>query len=92
MNEQQIRDIVQDELQEFLASDRYIFHKLVQMLDGRNIQLGKTTGTKIGTEVTQKLGFFNATPVVQQNVPLTSPTAQNIIDALVALGLVEQSD
>lgn len=27
-----------------------------------------------------------------ENVPLTSPTVQDVIDALVALGLVEQSD
>lgn len=34
--------------------------------DASNIGLGTTTGTKIGTATTQKLGFFNATPVVQQ--------------------------
>lgn len=33
--------------------------------DGANIVLGTTTGSKIGTAVTQKLGFFNAPPVVQ---------------------------
>lgn len=26
------------------------------------------------------------------NVPLTTPTVQDVIDALIALGLVEQSD
>jgi hypothetical protein len=31
-----------------------------------DIILGTTTGTKIGTATTQKLGFWNATPVVQQ--------------------------
>lgn len=40
-----------------------------------------------------KLCFYQfASPVVQPVVPLTSPTAQNVIDALVALGLVAQSD
>jgi len=34
--------------------------------DGSNIVLGATTGTKIGTATTQKLGFYNAAPVVQQ--------------------------
>jgi len=34
--------------------------------DGVNIVLDTTTGTKIGTATSQKLGFFNATPVVQQ--------------------------
>ena len=30
-----------------------------------NIAFNATTGTKIGTATTQKLAFFNATPVVQ---------------------------
>ena len=36
------------------------------MDDGANVALGSTTGTKIGTAMTEKLGFFNATPVVRQ--------------------------
>jgi hypothetical protein len=32
----------------------------------RDIVTDTTTGTKIGTGTTQKIGFFNATPVVQQ--------------------------
>lgn len=35
--------------------------------DAHNIILNTTTGTKIGTGTTQKLGFWNATPVVQQS-------------------------
>ena len=34
--------------------------------DGVNVVLSSSTGTKFGTATTQKLGFFNATPVVQQ--------------------------
>ena len=64
--EYQIRQLIRNELQELLASDRYIFHKLIQILDGRNIQVGNTTGTKIATATTQKLGFHNATPVIQR--------------------------
>jgi hypothetical protein len=37
----------------------------LQIADARNVILGTTTGTKIGTTTTQKLGFWNATPVVQ---------------------------
>jgi len=33
--------------------------------DGKNIVLNTTTGTKIGTAVSQKLGFWNVTPVIQ---------------------------
>lgn len=35
------------------------------LLDGSDLVLGTTTGTKIGTATSQKLGFFNATPIVQ---------------------------
>lgn len=35
------------------------------LTDGVDIAVGSTTGTKIGTATTQKLGFYNATPVVQ---------------------------
>jgi hypothetical protein len=37
-----------------------------EMNDAMNMKFGTTTGTKIGTATTQKIGFFNATPVVQQ--------------------------
>jgi len=33
--------------------------------DANNIVLNTTTGTKFGTGATQKIGFWNATPVVQ---------------------------
>jgi hypothetical protein len=33
--------------------------------DGANVVLGTTTGTKIGTATTQKLGFWNAAPVAR---------------------------
>jgi len=35
------------------------------LAEAANIAVGTATGTKIGTATTQKLGFFNATPVVQ---------------------------
>jgi hypothetical protein len=36
------------------------------MTEASNVIVGTSTGTKIGTATTQKLGFFNATPVAQQ--------------------------
>src|SRR3990167_6159416 len=65
--EEQIRQIIREELGALIKSDRYIFHKLIQILDGRNIQLGQTTGTKIGTATTDKLGFYNKTPIIQRS-------------------------
>ena len=50
----------------YFKSDRMTMFTLLQILDGRNIQTGIGVGTKIGTATTQKIGFFNATPVVQQ--------------------------
>jgi hypothetical protein len=50
--------------------------------DNANIVLGTVNGTKIGTATTQKLGFFNATPVVQQ-----TDTA-DLKDAFCALGFM----
>lgn len=68
---------------QLLQSDRYTFHKTLQVLDGRNIQLGTTTGTKIGTATTQKIGFFNKTPVAQQSA-VTRPIGggSGITDAI----------
>jgi hypothetical protein len=41
------------------------------VVSAHNIVTDGTTGTKIGTATTQKLGFFNATPIVQ---PATTGT------------------
>ena len=40
--------------------------------DTYNLTVGSTTGTKIGTATTQKLGFYNAAPVVQPNTTGTT--------------------
>lgn len=35
--------------------------------DAKDVAVGSTTGTKIATATTQKLGFYNATPIVQRS-------------------------
>lgn len=51
-------------------------------VDGTNITLGTTTGTKIGTGTTEKLGFWNATPVVRPSAyTQTFATADKTIAA-----------
>jgi len=40
-------------------------NQTLTLADAVNIVLNTSTGTKIGTATTQKLGFYNATPVVQ---------------------------
>ncbi len=67
-------------LDAYELSDRFIFLKTVQMGDGRNIQLGKTTGTKIGTAADQKLGFYGATPIVRQGA-ISTPSGGTTVDA-----------
>jgi len=86
LTQEQVRQIIREELATLIRSDRFTFEKLIQLLDGRNIQLGKTTGTKIGTESTQKIGFFGVVPVVQQTG--VAVTAAGIHAALVNLGLI----
>ncbi len=44
------------------------------MTDAKNIAVGTTTGTKIGTATTQKLGFWNVAPVVQPSAWTTTWT------------------
>lgn len=51
----------------------------VTIADATNIVLGSTTGTKIATSASQKLGFFNATPVVQ---PTAVANATNSVDVI----------
>jgi hypothetical protein len=65
------------------------------MTDGKNVKLGTVTGTKIGSSTSEKLGFFNKTPVSQRGA-IASPAANSsslktavdaIRQALIDLGL-----
>jgi hypothetical protein len=47
--------------------------------EANNITVGTTTGTKIGTATTQKLGFFDKTPVVQPLAVADATDATNAI-------------
>ena len=60
------------------------------MADATNIVLNTTTGTKIGTAITQKLGFFNVTPIVQPTVA-TDATVGTLITALTLLGICKNA-
>lgn len=51
----------------------------------RDIVTDTTTGTKIGTATTQKIGFFNATPVVQPAAVADATDAATVITQLNAL-------
>jgi len=73
---------------------------LVTLADSVDIVLNTSTGSMIGTAANQKLGFFGATPVVQQahiaDMTDTSATDQKapfntLLDELEALGLIATS-
>jgi len=50
-----------------LTTQLSIDANLLTLADGVNFAFNTSTGTKFGTATTQKLAFFNATPVVQQS-------------------------
>ena len=61
----------------------------------RNLVTDTTTGTKIGTATTQKIGFFDATPVVQQaavadatDAASTQARLNDLLARLRTLGLI----
>ena len=58
---------------------------LITVRDASDIAVGTTTGTKIGTATTQKLVFFNATPVVQPTAVADATDAASVITQLNAL-------
>jgi hypothetical protein len=58
---------------------------LLHIADAGDITVGTTTGTKIGTATTQKLGFFNKTPVVQPTAVADATDAASVITQLNAL-------
>lgn len=79
--------------------DRIYFSRNITVTDGVNLEFSSSTGTKIGTGTSQKLGFYNATPV-DQPATIADPsggatqdaearTAINaLIDRLQELGLI----
>jgi hypothetical protein len=64
----------------------------VTMADAKNIILNTTTGTKIGTATSQKLGFWNATPIIQpasaNQAAITDSTTGTAGFTLVDVGIV----
>ena len=46
----------------------------ITIADAKNIILNTTTGTKIGTSTTQKLGFWNATPIAKPTTGIAGAT------------------
>ena len=59
---------------------------------GKNIELGTTTGTKIGTANTQKIGFWGKNPIVRPVLATGGgATVDQVITALQNMGLLQNS-
>jgi len=93
MDEQQIRAIIRDEM----AKGKFLISRPAQILDGNDIVIGQTLGTRLGTAASQKLAFYGKTPIIQQS-GVSTPTAPSVgyvqaeaasaktaIDALIAI-------
>ena len=66
----------------FVNAGTSYFGGNIQIADTANIVLATGTGTKIGTATTQKLGFYNKTPVVQ---PIAVADATTLVDVIAQL-------
>jgi hypothetical protein len=77
--EQRITQL-EDRMNRLERSDRYLFQKNIQMMDGRTIQVGLGTGTTIGTSTSQKLSFYGVTPIVQTGA-ITAPSGGGTVDS-----------
>lgn len=99
----QIREVIKEELSDMFGIDRIIFNKNIQVLDARNFQFGRTSGTKIGTEggsSGQKIGLWGTTPVTQPSA-IADPSGggtqdaqartaiNDLIDKLQAIGIIQ---
>lgn len=52
----------------------FTFNDGITLADAKNIVFNGTTGTKLGTGTTQKLSFWNATPIVQPTTGVAAAT------------------
>lgn len=100
-DKQEIASMLQEQLAELIGIDKYTFQKDIKIFNSKNIQLGRTNGTKIGAS-DQKLGLWGATPVIQQSkindpsggitVDTNARAAINdILDVLEAIGITASS-
>jgi len=66
-----------------LCTDCFVFGNVqptgsVYVADGQNIVFDVTNGTRIGTSASQKLAFWNKTPIAQPTTSITGITANHI--------------
>jgi hypothetical protein len=69
MDEEKVRQLIREELAFMIKNKKLVFPFPIQILDGNDITLGKTVGTRIGTQgyvsgtdLGQKIAFLGKTP------------------------------
>ena len=60
-----VRETIRQELGQLNGGDRFYFDRIIDIGQTANIKISKTDGLKIGTDTSEKIGFFNKTPVDQ---------------------------
>ena len=80
MDENQIKEFIREQLEEFISLERYTFQKHIQIFDGRHIQTGRTSGTKFPQVSDQLWGAWGKTPIDQPEA-ISSPSGGSTIDA-----------
>ncbi len=83
MNEEQLeqlRVLIRQEMQILFGSGKIIFDQHIKMVDGKNIEMGINTGSKIGGIDTAKISVYSATPVVRAS-HIGNPTGGLTVDA-----------
>ncbi len=80
MDEERVRQIIREELAFMIKNKKLVFPFPIQILDGNDITIGGTVGTRIGTTTSQKLGFFGSTPVAKMTGALRNIGADPTTD------------
>lgn len=65
LGKEEVRQIIKEELAFMIKNKKLVFPYPIQILDGNDIVLGQTNGTRFGTAASQLLAFFGVSPRVQ---------------------------
>mgnify|MGYP006935480857 CR=1 FL=1 len=104
MNKEEIIKIIDERLAHHIKQSKYVFDRPIQILDGNDVVLGQTNGTRFGTSPTQEIAFLGSTPRVQwpniphppvngatynqTNVEQLRSTVESLMDLLKAFGFL----
>ena len=76
------------------GSGIHYVNRTIWLAEGKDIKTGSTTGTKIGTDSAQKLGFWGATPVSKPTVTGSrdgNAALADLLTKLASMGLITNS-